>query len=249
MNPQEVRERLGLAEDASDEEVQTAIAELATGAGLTTPVVPGANSTQGRAGVTPVATGGVEPEDPQKPPQPTPEESKLTTGQQAATASAGQQGQPVQLPAGMVAIDADTLATLQAGAQAGIEVKTKSEQERNKREVAAAVADGRIPPAAAEKWEGNLKTDYESFAPVLASMPKGLIPVEMRGNNGEVIEMIGHSGGAETTLAAGAEQVQGWTDSLFPEVRANREAEARVREQGPRAYPRIQRDSIEEAVV
>jgi len=243
MDPKELRERLGLAEDASDAEVQTAVAELAGAAGLSAPAVPGANSVQPQGGVTPVGTGGVEPEDPANPPQPTPEPQRQPTGtpasqeQQAAAASSG-------LPAGMVLIDEGTLATLTAGAQAGLEVKASSELDRNKREVAAAVADGRIPPARAEHWEGNLKTDYEGFATVLASMPKGVIPVSMRGNAGETGE-IGHGGGGEVQVAATAELVDSWTNGLFPEVAAARSLEAKVRENGARAYPRVMGDTLD----
>lgn len=92
------------------------------------------------------------------------------------------------LPEGMVAVDAGTLAALQANAQLGVEAHTRQAREDREALVAAAVADGRIPPARREHWLTQLEND-PGAAETLASMPKGLIPVgEPKGHAAASIE-------------------------------------------------------------
>lgn len=93
-------------------------------------------------------------------------------------------GQPVasvqQLPEGVVTIDADQLAQLQADARQGREAR--DEQRRNHREqvVNAAVADGRIAPARREAWLAQLEAD-PGAEQVLASLAKGTVPLAETG--------------------------------------------------------------------
>ena len=50
--------------------------------------------------------------------------------------------------------------------------------------VAAAMADGRIPPARAAAWKQYLVTDFEGGKTALANLAPGLVPVSPMGHNG-----------------------------------------------------------------
>lgn len=193
MDPKEIRKRLNLPEDASDEQVQETLTELNTAAG----VKP----------VQEVPAPAVEtPEAPAATPETKVEEPAVAEAPAAVAASG--------VPAGMVLIDSATLETLKVGASAGIEVKSRTEKSEREQLVAAAVADGRIAPAGREHWLNSLEKD-PTAKDTLASLKPGLVPVEMR--------EVGHGGGGpEGVRAAGElaqETVESWTDGLFPEVR------------------------------
>lgn len=101
--------------------------------------------------------------------------------------------------------------------QEGVAASTKRVEETRKatREnlVAAAIGDGRIPSARKEYWLHNLTVDFEGYSATLASLQKGVIPVEAAGE-------IGHSvvvDGGQVQIAD--EQVSTWTQQLFPETR------------------------------
>lgn len=204
MDPKQIRERLGLPEDASDEQVKETLKELNDAAGTEEPeskVVPGTT-------VTPAGTGQAEPEAKVTPDGATAEDDPNNV----ATAA-------LKLPKGMVAIDEATLETLKVGASAGIEIKTKTELQERQQLVTAAIADGRIAPAGREHWLNSLEKDPTAKA-TLESLQKGLVPVQMRelgrGGNGAEGEVAAAGGDLEL------ETVNGWTDSLFPEVRSQR---------------------------
>jgi len=206
MDPKEIRSRLGLPEDASDEQVQETLRGLNEAAGIeVTQEVPApTTTTTTTTEVTPAATTTetTEPAAPAVAP--------------AAVAAAG-------LPAGMVVIDEATLKTLQVGASAGLEAKTKSEEQERSTLVAAAIGDGRIAPASREHWTNLLKND-PTAKETLASLQKGLIPVEMReiGQGGHGVDGDGAAAAGDLSL----ETVHGWSGQLFPEVRAQQEREA-----------------------
>lgn len=110
------------------------------------------------------------------------------------------------LPPGTVAIDAEVLAQLQAGAAAG--VAARAAQETNERDalVAAAVQDGRISPAQRDNWASYLSTGSqqirEQARTELAGMPK---------NTAVPVKMSGHAqGAAEATGAGEALNPKGW---------------------------------------
>jgi ATP-dependent Clp endopeptidase proteolytic subunit ClpP len=93
---------------------------------------------------------------------------------------------PAQLPAGVVAIDAAQLEQLRNDAQAGRDARAEQMRQHREQVVAAAVNDGRIPPARREHWLNQLEVDPGSEQ-VLAGLQKGLIPVgEPLGSNGAV---------------------------------------------------------------
>lgn len=80
------------------------------------------------------------------------------------------------LPEGTVAIDAEQLAALQVAAQSGQQAHARQQREDREAAVAAAVEDGRIPPARREHWLTQLESDPGAQG-VLASLAPGLIPV------------------------------------------------------------------------
>lgn len=90
---------------------------------------------------------------------------------------------PAPLPEGVVTIDSTQLEALQVAARRGEQARTRQEQEDREALVAAAISDGRIPPARREHWLSLLSADAGT-ADVLASLKPGTVPVG---------EPIGHS--------------------------------------------------------
>jgi len=107
------------------------------------------------------------------------------------------------LPAGMQLVDEGTLNELKVAAAAGVAAKERQDTDDRKRTVAAAVADGRIPPARVGHWEQALKADPEGMGAHLANMPKGLIPVAAKG----------HDTAPEGAVAASAADDTAWVVS------------------------------------
>lgn len=136
MDPAEIRRNLGLAEDASDDEVTAAFA----------------------------AARGEEPEGDgeQEPPADPP------AVDESAPAAAGD---------GTVVLDQEAYAQLRTDAQAGAEARRLQIGADRDREVEAAIASGRIPPARREHWRRALDADQEGASASLASLEPGLVPV------------------------------------------------------------------------
>lgn len=198
MDGKEVRKRLNLPEDSSDEQVKEALAELNTAAGVeVTQEVPAATP------ATPVVE--------------TPKVETKIVGEEG-----GEQIAAGALPPGMIAIDEDTLELLKTGASAGLETKKDRDKERREGLVSAAIRDGRIAPAGREKWLGYLegadKAGDDTAKATLEGLKKGTVPVELR--------ELGHAGTSVDGENAGdelsPETVASWSDGLFPEVREQR---------------------------
>lgn len=83
---------------------------------------------------------------------------------------------PATLPEGIVAIDAAQLAELQAQAREGMQARAQQQAEHRERLVAAAVLDGRIPPARRDHWLAQLQAD-PGAEQVLVSLAPGLVPL------------------------------------------------------------------------
>ena len=159
MDPKQIRERLGLPEDASDEQVQESLRALNEAAGLKPEVqVP-----------APAA---------QEPPAPvvTPAEEPKVVEPVAAA------GNGFQVPPGTVLVEASMLEEIRANGAAAREVVAERTKERREGLVAAAVADGRIAPARQEHWLKALEADEEGAKATLAALAPGLVPVEERGH-------------------------------------------------------------------
>lgn len=80
-----------------------------------------------------------------------------------------------------VHFDRATAEQLRADAAAGREAREQQIGAQRDQLVAAAVEDGRIPPARREHWRHLLDADPEGAAATLGSLEKGLIPVSERG--------------------------------------------------------------------
>ena len=190
MDPKEVRKRLGLPEDASDEQVREALKELNTLAGVTEVEPPAPAAAPAAAPPAPAAV--VEPSA----------EPVVEPQSQPIAASA--------LPPGTVLVDGEQWkATVAASQEASEFVQRQKERDREGL-VSAAIKDGRIAPASKEHWSKLLATDPNA-AETLAGLAKGLIPVEARGHGGTGTE------GEPDALSP--DVVQGWTAQLFPETR------------------------------
>lgn len=86
-------------------------------------------------------------------------------------------------PEGMSLVDSGTLEELRVAAAAGVAAKARQDADDRRRTVAAAVSDGRIPPARVTHWEQALATDPVGMGQALANMTKGLIPVAAMGHS------------------------------------------------------------------
>ncbi|WP_158170967.1 head maturation protease, ClpP-related [Rhodococcus sp. JT-3] len=97
-----------------------------------------------------------------------------------------------RLPEGVVAVDADQFAALQAQAARGAAAAERQESEDRVRLVDDAIRAGKFPTAKREHWLNYLKADPKGGREVLASLAEGLIPVG---------ESIGHAQEHETTVS------------------------------------------------
>ena len=152
MDPKDVRARLGLSEDASDEEVKAALREL------NDVVNPSSETTEEGDDTDEDEGEGDESEE------------ESTTESVAAS-----------LPPGTVLIDQATLDGLKAGAATAAALKEQQDSNTRESLVSAAIADGRVAPARRDHWLKALKADPGSEK-VLASLEAGLVPVVERGH-------------------------------------------------------------------
>lgn len=206
MDPKEIRRRLNLPEDATDEQVQAAFGELQTAVGTTEqPPTPPPAPAEGEEEEDGAGEGEEQPTPPTPTPPPEPE-----------PAAAPESRQPVSAT---VTLDRVAFEQLKEGAAAGLSVKQEQEAERRSAAVKAAIDDGRVPPARRDHWLKALEVDYEGNSQVLASLAPGLVPVNERGT-GAANEDGTAAGALSDTV------VTGWTDSLFPETAQRRQEDA-----------------------
>lgn len=81
-----------------------------------------------------------------------------------------------------VTLDRGAYEKIQADAAAGREARETQLKSERDAAVAAAVEDGRIPPARREHWRQLMDADPEGTASTLDSLEKGLIPLKERGS-------------------------------------------------------------------
>lgn len=189
MDPREIRQRLNLPEDATPEQVAETLAALNAAA----------TAAQTEDPPTPEPPAQAAPPAPETAPEP------AAIAAAAAPASA--------VPAGVVMIDEAAWKQMQEGVAASTKRVEETRKATRENLVAAAIGDGRIPSARKEYWLHNLTVDFEGYSATLASLQKGVIPVEAAGE-------IGHSvvvDGGQVQIAD--EQVSTWTQQLFPETR------------------------------
>lgn len=106
----------------------------------------------------------------------------------AVDALAGRDTGPTSPPDGVVMIDADMLAELQAAASDGRAARAQQTAERRAQLVATAISEGRIPPARREHWIAQLDADEEGAAAVLAALAPNTIPLAPIGITGGINE-------------------------------------------------------------
>lgn len=89
------------------------------------------------------------------------------------------------LPAGVVAVEASTLAELRAMAEAGQRAEQRQRIEDRDRFIAAAITDGKFAPARREHWTKAYDADPEGVRETIDGLEKGLIvPVAAKGTAG-----------------------------------------------------------------
>jgi len=213
MDAKDVRKRLGLAEDASDEQVQNALREM--------------NEAVSASSTAPADHGEQEPETQQDPP------ATQQEPEQEPVAAAG--SQQLRLPEGTVLVDKTMWEQTQAGLTKTSTFIAKQEARDRENLVSAAIADGRIPPARKDHWVKYLETD-PSGVETLAALAKGMVPVDERGHAHDM------SDSNPTNAAADLETVSGWSESIFPEVKRQRQEEAAAAAGGA-SRTRVTRDA------
>lgn len=85
------------------------------------------------------------------------------------------------LPDGVVVIDQEQLAELQVAAKAGVAASQRFADQDRDTAIKAAISEGRIPKARQEHYEKAWAADAEGTKTLLASLAKGLVPVEQIG--------------------------------------------------------------------
>jgi hypothetical protein len=220
MDPTEVRNRLGLPEDASDAQVQEALLQLLPEQAATEPVAPVATPVGEPAATTPPAPEPTTPPTtpPTPPPTPAPPPQQEAPTQQQIAASHG-----ITLPPGTALVDEQTLATIQSTNARLAVIEERELRTTRENLVTAAIGEGRIPPARRDHWLKYLETDFEGGKATLASLTPNIVPLAERGhavippaNEGALVPQLD-----QETVAA-------WSEELFPEVRSQREFDRQV---------------------
>lgn len=156
MDPKVIRERLGLPEDASDDQVQETLRELNTAVGVTPEQeVPATTAVEPVEETTPVAAPAVEV---------------------AASGTSNTSNSSVA----MVTVDKATWDTIVSASRQSMEFVAEQRQGNRERLVTAAISDGRIAGASREHWLKLIEADPNAEQ-TLASLQKDLVPVELRG--------------------------------------------------------------------
>jgi hypothetical protein len=178
MTPEQLK-ALGLAEDATPEQISARIAEL-TAAETAASEGEGEGSGAGEGegnGSEENGNGGGEGEG-------------SPAGGEGEGAGEGEQPPAAASADGMVSVPASEWVRVQAGAAAGTKVAAENEAKRRDDTIAAACAKGKISPSAKGSMENLHKRDPDAFYNLLtASVAEGglaenLVPVTHQGSSG-----------------------------------------------------------------
>jgi len=194
MDPKLIRQALGLAADATDEQVREAVAT----AGLATPAAPAgpaapSGQTPAAAPSAPAAPAGPEGQAPQTPaaqtaPAPAagqapagpaaeqPQAAQPATPAGPVQAAAGDGHSPAGAPTATVTVDAAMFGELQRNAQFGREAREQQIRERRDALVNTALAEGRIHPTVVAQYRAMLDTDEAGTSALLRVLPQ-VVPV------------------------------------------------------------------------
>ena len=160
MTPEELREQLGLSADATDDEVKAKIAELKAASEEPDEEQDDDDDTNDDTGDDDDEKDGQKDE------------------KQKETVPASR-----KLPNGAVLVDAEALAKLQAGADAGLALKAEGDKKRRQGKVDAAIQDGRVVPHARASLLKQMEQDEKATSAYLDSLTPGIVPVNERGSN------------------------------------------------------------------
>jgi hypothetical protein len=83
--------------------------------------------------------------------------------------------------AGLAVVDQATLVQLKAGATVALRREEQDTKVRHDRLVTDAIKAGKIPPVVKDHYVGLMAKDEEGTTALLAAMPEGLLPVDERG--------------------------------------------------------------------
>lgn len=196
VDPKLLRQGLGLAEDATDADVATAIREN----NLVAEQQPG-DGDGGEGGGEQAPATQPAPAQPATPPQPEApaEGGDGGEGGQTTTAPA-----PEQVAAQSVTVDRQAWEETRNAALAGQAAAVRQAQEDRDRHLDTAVAAGKIPPARKAAWAKLWDSDPSGTKAEIDKLEPGLIPVTERG------AQAGTEGTADT----------GYPANWFPEVAA-----------------------------
>lgn len=103
------------------------------------------------------------------------------------------------LPPGVVAIDAEVLAQLQAGATAGAAASARQAQEDRDSVIAAALRAGKITANTRGNYEELWAKDADGTRKLLDALPSGLVPVDEIGHDQTTLERQ-NALGSETAI-------------------------------------------------
>lgn len=198
--------RLGLAEDASEDDINDEIDRLknqTSGQQGAADTAPAADS-YGTTGPSPEKgdAGGAQTQSGPAVLSPDTGEAKPEGDQPAGESDTD---------AGMIRVDKDTFDRLKRGSEAALAMQEQSRATEIAALLDGAVQAGKIAPARREHWAAALKADFDGNKAVLSSLADGLVPVGERGTAGNTEE----GGGA------GA-QAEGLPSAWFPEIAAAR---------------------------
>lgn len=179
---------LGLAEDATDEQVETTLSERG-----------GRDALQEALDATDGDDGDGDGDD---------DENDDGSGDEPPSALSASTLSELR-EAGLTVVDSDTVARLQEGAQAGLEARTAQQAEQIDRAITSALSDGRLRPTDEKKWRSRLERDFATFSEVLAEQPV-VVPLGERG--------VEDTGGAGPTGDEFAEGDEAYPSDWLPEV-------------------------------
>lgn len=167
MDLKQIAAKLGLPEDATEEQILAAIPEQDPEETPPSTQAPGESegnpADQGPESGTPSPEAGGEDEE--------------NDGE----------GEDPDTEAGTVTVDNETIAQLQRDAAAGREARAAQLKQERESFLKSAVEAGKFPPSRLEHWRKAYDADPAGTKSTIASLEDGLIPVEARGS-GESVE-------------------------------------------------------------
>jgi hypothetical protein len=163
MDP-DVLKALGLADDATPEQVQTALRDKGISVTAETPPAPDPNPEDDD-------TGDGDGNDQQTGDGDQPAEGEPSTAQVLELAAKH----------GMALVDKSTLEELKAGAKTAQTIAASQQRDRKENILASAVKDGKIPPSRKDHYAKMYDADPEGTEQLLNQLAAGAVPVTERG--------------------------------------------------------------------